>query len=181
MFQMTKDNIITIPDPLLRTKSQRIGFIDDEIKQLSADMVAATLDWEDSRQHETGAALAAVQVAKLLRLIVIRQDFEDKDNRTFRTIINPEVVKAEGEPTESMEGCLSVGDIYGKVLRYPKVKIKGLDLDGRQIRLTATGFLAQVLQHEIDHTNGIVFVDRIKDPAKLFRLQPDGSFIPLKA
>lgn len=178
---MTKNDIITIPNPLLRSKSQRIGYIDDEIRQLASDMIKATLDWEDSRQHETGAALAAIQVAKPVRLIVIRNDFDNKDDRSFQALINPEIIKSEGEPTESMEGCLSVGDTYGKVLRYPKVKLKGLDLDGRPIRLTATGFLAQVLQHEVDHTNGIVFVDRIKDPAKLFRLQPDGSFIPLKA
>jgi peptide deformylase len=177
---MNKSDIITIPNPLLRTKSKKVGFIDDEIKQLAANMVSATLDWEDSREHETGAALAAIQIAKPLKLVVVRQDFDDKNNRTFRTIINPEIVKVEGVQIESMEGCLSVGDIYGKVLRYPKIKVKGLDLDGRPIRITATGFLAQVLQHEIDHTNGIVFVDRIKDPSKLFRLQPDGSFATLR-
>lgn len=177
---MNRHDIITIPNPLLRTRSQRISYIDDQIKQLATDMMAVTLDWEDSREHETGAALAAVQIAKPLRLVVIRQNFDDRDNRTFSTIVNPEIVKTEGEPTEELEGCLSVGDLYGKVARYPKVKIKALDLNGKPIRLTATGFLARVLQHEIDHTNGIVFVDRIFDPTKLFRLQPNGKFTPLE-
>ncbi len=177
---MNRHDIITIPNPLLRSKSQRISFIDDQIKQLAADMMAVTLDWEDSREHETGAALAAVQVAKPIRLVVIRNNFDDKDDRTFQAIINPEIVKAEGTPTEELEGCLSVGDLYGKVDRYPKIKVKALDLDGKPIRLTTTGFLARVLQHEIDHTNGVVFVDRITDPAKLFHLQPDGKFIPVK-
>ncbi len=178
---MTKKDIITLPDPRLRQRSQRIGYIDDGVKQLAEDMMAATLDWEDDREHETGAALAAVQVGKLLRVVVVRNDFEHKEDRTFGVLINPEIVKAEGEPTEEMEGCLSVGDIYGKVTRYPKIKVKALGLDGKQIRITATGFLAQVLQHEIDHTNGIVFVDRVEDPHKLFRIQPDGKFKPVEA
>jgi peptide deformylase len=93
--------------------------------------------------------------------------------------INPEIVKAEGEPTEELEGCLSVTDIYGSVARYPKVKVKALSLDGRQVRVTATGFLARVFQHEIDHTNGIVFVDRVDNPRKLFRLGNDGKFTAL--
>ena len=178
---MTRNDIITIPSPLLRTKSQRISYIDEDIKQLASDMMAATLDWEDHREHESGAALAAVQVARNVRLVIIRQDFEDKTNRAFNVLVNPEIVKAEGEPHESMEGCLSVGDLYGRVMRFPKVKVKALDLEGHPVRITATGFLAEVLQHEIDHTNGIVFVDRITDPSKLFHLQPDGKFIAVKA
>ena len=75
---------------------------------------------------------------------------------------------------------LSVSDIYGSVARYPKVKVKALGLDGQQVRITATGFLARVMQHEIDHTNGIVFVDRVEDPHKLYRLDAKGHFSPLK-
>ena len=142
-------------------------------------MIAATLDWEASREHEFGAALAAVQVAQPYRLVVIRDDFDDKANKSFSIFINPEIVKAEGKPTEELEGCLSVSDIYGSVARYPKVKIKALNLDGQPVRVTATGFLARVFQHEIDHTNGIVFVDRIEDPHKLLKLGPDGKFSPI--
>lgn len=162
---------------MLREKSKRVGFIDAEIRQLSQDMIDVTLDWESSRDHETGAALAAVQIAKPLRVVVIRNDFDDKKNREFTTFINPEIVKLEGEPTEELEGCLSVESLYGSVLRYPKVKLKAKNLNGDEVRLTATGFLARVIQHEIDHTNGIVFVDRINDATKLLKLQPDGSFV----
>ncbi|HVQ43464.1 MAG TPA: peptide deformylase [Candidatus Saccharimonadia bacterium] len=176
---MTLKDIISIPNPLLRERSKRIGHVDGEIRALAESMITATLDWESSREHEFGAALAAVQVAKPYRLVVIRDDFDDKTNKTFGVFINPEIVKAEGEPTEELEGCLSVKDVYGSVARYPKVKIKALNLDGQPIRVTATGFLARVFQHEIDHTNGIVFVDRIDDPRKLFKLQPDGKFTPL--
>ncbi len=177
---MTRNDIITIPNPLLRTKSKRVSFFDNELKSLAGDMINVTLDWEAHRQHETGAALAAVQIAKPMRLVVIRENFEDKQNQQFHTLVNPEIVKSEGVPTEDLEGCLSVGDIYGKVLRYPKIKVKAFDLEGKPIRLTATGFLARVLQHEIDHTNGIVFVDRVSDPSKLFHLEPDGKFTPIK-
>jgi peptide deformylase len=176
---MTSEDIITIPNPILHERSKRIGHVDPEIQQLAEDMIRATLDWEASREHEFGAALAAVQVSKLYRLVVIRDDFDNKEEKSFSVFINPEIVKAEGEPTEELEGCLSVKDIYGSVSRYPKVKVKALNLEGRQVRVTATGFLARVFQHEIDHTNGIVFVDRIKDPKKLFRLKDDGKFIPL--
>ena len=176
---MTKDDIITLPDKRLRQISKRIGHVDQSIERLAGDMIAALLDWEDSRQHEIGAALAAVQVAQNLRLIVIREDFEDKDNRSFGVYINPEVVKYEGEPSEDMEGCLSVADIYGQVARYPKIKVKALNLDGKEVRLTVTDFLARVFQHEIDHTKGKLFVDHITDPAKLFRLEKSGDFKPL--
>lgn len=176
---MTAKDIVTIPNPILRQRSKRIGHIDSEIETLAQSMIAATLDWEANREHEFGAALAAVQVARLDRIVVIRDDFDDKSNLAFSVFINPEIVKAEGEPTEELEGCLSVTDIYGSVSRYPKVKVKALNLDGRPIRVTATGFLARVFQHEIDHTNGIVFVDRVENPRKLFRLGRDGKFTAL--
>jgi len=153
---MNLDDIITIPDPKLRERSKRIGHIDESTRRMARDMIAATLDWEASREHEFGAALAAVQVGQMDRLVVIRDDFDDKANKSFSVFINPEIVKAEGEPTEELEGCLSVKDIYGSVNRYPKVKVKALNLDGQPVRVTATGFLARVFQHEIDHTNGIV-------------------------
>jgi peptide deformylase len=120
-----------------------------------------------------------VQVAKNYRVIIIRDDFEDKSNKSFSVFINPEIVKAEGAPAEELEGCLSVKDIYGSVARYPKVKIKALNLSGQPVRVTATGFLARVFQHEIDHTNGTVFTDRVDNPRKLFRLGSDGKFTPL--
>lgn len=176
---MTPVPLITIPNPLLRQRSKRIGHIDQSITDLVKLMIVTTLDWEAGREHEFGAALAAVQIAKLYRLVVIREDFDDKSNQTFHVFINPEIVKTEGEPVEELEGCLSVVDIYGAVMRYPKVKVKALNLEGREVRVTATGFLARVFQHEIDHTNGLVFVDRITDPEKLFRLQANGKFTPL--
>lgn len=171
-----KDHIITLPDTRLRRKSLRVGHIDPSTEKLARQMIASTLDWEESRKHEFGAALAAIQIAQPYRVIIIRNDFENKDDKSFGVFINPEIVKTEGDPVEAMEGCLSVKDVYGSVPRYPKIKMKALNLAGQPIRLTATGFLARVIQHEIDHCEGKLFVDRVKDVSKLFRLEEDGQF-----
>jgi peptide deformylase len=81
---------------------------------------------------------------------------------------------------EDFEGCLSIKNIYGRVPRYDKVKVKALDLSGKELRLSAEGFLARVLQHEIDHTKGTVFIDHIKDKVEaFFELKDDGSLEPL--
>lgn len=172
----TKDDIITLPNPHLRQKSQKVGFIDEKIQQLVADMEAATLDWEDSRDHEVGVALAAVQIDQLYRVVVVRNNFDDKNDRSFITLINPEITKYEGVIEEDFEGCLSILDTYGKVPRHSKVRVKALNSEGKEIRVTAEGFLARVMQHEIDHTNGTVFIDHIKDnPEAFYRLSPDGK------
>lgn len=177
---MDKSNIITLPNENLRKRSKKVGLITDEIKKLIKDMQDATLSWEDSRQHELGVALAAVQINKHLRIVVVRNNFEDKSDRGFQVYINPEITKSYGEITEDYEGCLSVKNIYGKVPRYSKVKIKAINSEGREIRLKAEGFLARVLQHEIDHTKGIVFIDHIKEKTEsFFKLKDDGSLEPL--
>ncbi|MDQ5972594.1 MAG: peptide deformylase [Patescibacteria group bacterium] len=171
-----KDSIITLPNDHLRQRSQKVGLVTPEIVQLIANMEAATLDWEDSREHEVGVALAAVQIDQMYRVVVIRSNFNDKNDRSFQVFINPEITKHEGELVEDYEGCLSIKDVYGKVKRYNKVRVKALDINGREFRTTATGFLARVFQHEIDHTKGIVFIDHIKDnPEAFYRLNKDGK------
>lgn len=173
---MQKSDIITLPNPHLRQRSQKVGFISEEILALIRGMQEATLDWEDSRDHEVGVALAAIQVDRPLRIVVIRNNFDNKKDRTFSVFINPAITKYEGEIVEDYEGCLSVPDVYGKVPRHSKVRVKALDINGKEVRLTAEGFLARIFQHEIDHTNGIVFIDRIKDePKAFFRLKQDGG------
>ncbi len=177
---MNKNNIITLPHSSLRTRSKKVGLISPEITQLIADMQSATLDWEDNRAHEVGVALAAVQVDTLLRIVVVRNNFDDKKDRTFQIFVNPEITKYEGKQIEDFEGCLSVKDIYGKVSRYEKVRVKALDENGNPVRLTAEGFLARVFQHEIDHTNGILFIDHIRDNSSaFFKLDDKGHLEPL--
>ena len=171
-----RDSLITLPNPNLRTRSKKVGFIDDKIKQLIEDMRNATLDWEDSRENEVGVALAAIQIDQPYRVVIIRDNFEDKNNRNFTVFINPVITKYEGDIVKDYEGCLSVKDIYGHVPRYQKVRVKAQNEDGKEFRVTATDFLARVFQHEVDHTNGIVFVDHIKNsPQDFYILGSDGQ------
>lgn len=172
---MNRNNIITLPNPHLREKSRKIHVITDEVKELIKGMEQATLDWEEHRPHELGVALAAVQIDQLFRAVIIRSDFDDRDNRTFFPLINPEIVKLEGSIQYDHEGCLSVRDIYGLVPRHTKVRVRAMDLQGNEIRLKAEGFLARVLQHEIDHTNGLLFIDHIKNNDAFFKLSDNGE------
>ncbi len=177
---MSISGLITLPNAHLRQKSKRVHVIDDAIAELVENMQLATLEWEDSREHEEGVALAAVQLDKPYRVVVIRNNFDDKSDRTFQTFINPEITKFEGEIEEDYEGCLSITDVYGKVPRHTKVRIKALNLEGREVRVKAEGFLARVFQHEIDHTNGVLFVDHIKDKQDaFFTLTESGKLEPL--
>jgi len=170
----TKQNIITLPNPNLREKSVKVSEINDEVLQLIDDMLAAALDWESSRPHEVAVALAAVQINRLQRVVIIREDFNDKMNQNFTVLINPKIVKFEGEITAEQEGCLSIKDVYGLVPRHSKVRVKALDIDGNEIRFKSPNpFLARVIQHEIDHTNGICFIDHIADQKDVFSVLTD--------
>jgi peptide deformylase len=177
---MKKEAIITLPNTHLRQKSQKVHVITDDTIQLINDMTSASIDWEDSRPHEISAALAAVQIDNLQRVIIVRSDFDDKAARDFTALINPEIVKHEGTLTHDYEGCLSVSGIYGKVPRNSKIRVKALDLEGNEVRFKAEGFLARVIQHEIDHTNGTLFIDHIHDQTDAFyTLDEKGDLQPL--
>ena len=173
---MTKEDIISLPNPHLRETSVRVSEVDDATLSLIKDMTDAAIDWEASRPHEISAALAAVQIDRLDRVVIIRSDFDDKDSREFTALINPEIVKYEGSVVADYEGCLSVKDVYGKVPRHTKIRVKAIDIEGNEVRFKADGFLARVIQHEIDHTRGIVFIDHIKDdPTAFYRLDEKGE------
>lgn len=177
---MNKDNIITLPEPNLRKRSAKVGIITDEVKKLIQNMIDATIDWENSRDHEAAVGLAAIQVNELYRVFIIRNDFENTDDKNFTVFINPEIVKKIGPMEEDYEGCLSVPDIYGKVPRYQSVKVKAMNEKGQSFRVTAHGYLARILQHEVDHTHGVVFIDHIKNKKDaFFRLLPEGGLEPL--
>lgn len=178
---MSKDDIITLPNPHLREKSTRVREISDKVLGLVEKMTAAAVDWENSRPHEISAALAAVQLDHLDRVIIVRSDFDDKEDKSFTALINPEIVKYEGVIEADYEGCLSVRDIYGKVPRHTKIRVKATNIDGEEVRFKAEGFLARVIQHEIDHTQGIVFIDHIKDQEEAFyTLDEKGELQPLE-
>lgn len=170
-------NLITIPDKILRMKSKRIGYVDDSIRQLAADMIETTLNWD--HDSEFGAALAAIQVGEPIRLTVVRDSFESSKDKNFTTLINPEIVKSSPEMVTDIEGCLSVPGIYGRVKRHLKVKVKAQDQQGNEVRLTLEGFAARVLQHEIDHMHGVIFLDHIKDSKNLLSIDKEGQLSPL--
>ena len=177
---MTKEDIITLPNPNLREKSKKIGVIDDATLKLVKDMTDAAIDWENSRPHEISAALAAVQIDVLQRVVIVRSDFDNKKSNEFTALLNPEIVKYEGAIVEDFEGCLSVREVYGNVPRYDKIRVRAMNIEGEEVRFKAEGFLARVIQHEIDHTNGIVFIDHLRDsPESFYKLDDKGELQPL--
>lgn len=172
--------IITTPDPRLRQKSKKVSHITAETEKIVSDMIQASLDWEHGHPHEISTAMAAPQMGINQRIIIVRDNLEDKSNNHFTALINPEVIKTEGKIIADYEGCLSVPFIYGLVSRPEKVRIKAKTLDGTEVRIKARDFLARILLHEIDHLDGVLFVDHIKNqPDAFFELDQQGDLKPL--
>lgn len=172
--------IITTPDPRLRQKSTKVGFPDDSTKKIINEMIAASLDWEKSHPHELSAAMAAPQLGINKRIIIVRDDTDNKKNSSFTALLDPEVIKTDGKITKDYEGCFSVPFLYGLVPRPEKARIKAKLLDGREVRIKVDGMLARTLLHEIDHLNGILFIDHIKDDKDaFFELDEDGELQPV--
>ena len=177
---MKKEAIIALPNQRLRHKSNKVTSITPEIKKLVKDMVSVSLDWEDSRPHELSAALAAIQIDSPNKVVIIRDEFEDKAARTFTALVNPKIIKFEGQIENDYEGCLSVPGVYGLVPRHSKIRVQAMDINGNEVRFKADGFLARLIQHEVDHTNGIVFIDHIRDKKDaFFELDEKGELEPL--
>ena len=172
--------IITTPDPRLREKSAKVRAITDETRAIISDMVAKSLEWEQQHPYELSAAMAAPQLGVNQRIIIIRDDLDDKQNNHFTALINPEVIRTEGKIETDFEGCLSVPEIYGRVGRPRKAKIKAQLEDGTEVRLKAEGFLARTILHEIDHLDGILFIDHIRGHKDAFyRMNDKGDLEPI--
>ena len=172
--------IITTPDKRLREKSEKVRVIDDEILKIIAEMRKLSLDWESKHPYELSAAMAAPQMGVNKRIIIIRDDMEDKKNASFTALISPEVIRTEGKTKTDYEGCLSVPSIYGMVPRATKVKVKAMLEDGTEVRIKATDELARTLLHEIDHLNGILFIDHIKGKKDAFyEMNDKGDLVPV--
>ena len=154
--------IITTPDARLREKSEKVRTIDDEVLEVISDMRKLSLDWEKEHPYELSAAMAAPQMGVNKRIIIIRDDMSDKKKATFTALINPEVIKAEGRVKKDYEGCLAVPSVYGMVPRATKVRVKAKLEDGTEVRIKAVDELARTLLHEIDHLDGVLFIDHIK-------------------
>lgn len=144
--------ICKYPDPVLQIKADPLKGLDPSLEKLIEDMI-------ETMYHAPGIGLAATQVGKPIRVIVF--DLHPREEgRNPSCLINPEIIEAEGEQSLE-EGCLSVPEYYSDVKRKAKVKVRGLDIKGKPVEICGEGVLATVLQHEIDHLDGILFIDRI--------------------
>jgi len=155
--------IRTLPDPVLRQKAKRVTKIDDSIQKLIDDMI------DTLRADPNRAGLAAPQVGVLLRIAVI-----EVPEQELITMINPEIVKKEGERIVQ-EGCLSVPGYFGEIKRAVTVKVKAKDRNGKEFRIKAQGLLAQALEQEIEHLDGILYIDHLESSEKLFEIIKEGE------
>jgi len=147
-----------LPDPILRRKAIKIAKITPQLKKLVENMV-------ETMRDQSGVGLAANQVGSLQKVAVI----ETPDMEEPMVLINPEIMKTEGE-RQVIEGCLSVPGWRGTVNRSEKVRVKAMGLDGKTYRLNAEDLLAQALEHEIDHLNGILYIDHLANHESLWKI-----------
>ena len=147
-------------DDILRKKAKKLPVIDTPVQNLIDSMI-------ETMRFTHGVGLAAPQIGKSLRIITLQMPGEDA-----KVIINPEIVNIFGEQ-EVTEGCLSIPGYYGEIKRSAEVMVKGEDRYGKPIRIKGIGLMAEALEHEIDHLNGVLYIDHIEHPAKLHRIDPD--------
>ena len=152
--KMTVRTVHVLPDPVLRQKAKKVSKIDMSVQQLIDDMV-------ETMRAASGIGLAAPQVGVPLRVAVIEMPGDE-----VIVLINPEIVKKQGERLVQ-EGCLSIPGYHGEISRSVWVKVKAKNRHGRDIRLKGEELLAQALEHEIDHLNGVLYIDRLDGPDKL--------------
>jgi len=155
---VTIREIVKIGAPVLRQRAKKVHRIDDSIKALIADLI-------DTVRAAPGAGLAAPQIGVPLRVLVTNH--EDH----IRVIINPEIVWESEEEVEGDEGCLSIPGYYGPVMRKESVVVRYLGRNGKAAKIKAEDWEARILQHEIDHLNGILYIDRVQDKSLIRRVE----------
>lgn len=170
---MAVREILTSEHPVLRQKAKRVKKIDAALQKLIDDMI-------ETMEAAPGQGLAAPQVGVSLRVIVVNAcPGEEPDEEPVQLqLINPEIVESSGEQIGE-EGCLSIPGLIGIVKRYRDVTVRALNRKGKPVKIKASRNLARVLQHEIDHLDGILFTDRLEKPEHLFRVNDKGERIPL--
>lgn len=157
---MTIREVRHLPDTVLRGKAKRVTIIDKSILRLIDDMIA-------TMQQANGVGLAAPQIGVPLRVVVLELPEEEP-----LAIINPEVVKRSGE-REVVEGCLSAPGYQGMIKRSTSITVKGLNRKGEKIRIKATDLMAQALEHELDHLNGVLYIDHLESEDMLYKIEPE--------
>ena len=151
-MNMSKLEIVTYPDKFLSQPTQPLEDIDGKVQEMINHM-------SDTMYEAPGVGLAAIQVGWNKSLLIY--DVTRDEKRSLHVLVNPKIISREGEILSEDEGCLSVPDFRADVKRAAAVTVEGYDREGKPVKLDAEGFLAIVLQHEIDHLNGILFIDRI--------------------
>jgi peptide deformylase len=161
---MTKLEIIKLPNPILRQKTRPVTRFDGELQELIDKMIAAM-------REANGVGLAAPQVNRNLQLSVIETlpKYDDKeqeipDSRQLFVIANPEIVWRSRSLVDGVEGCLSIPGYVGEVERHEAIRVRAQDRHGKKIKLRLTGWTARIFQHEIDHLNGVLYIDKLTDP-----------------
>jgi peptide deformylase len=162
---MAVREIKILPAPVLRQKAKRVSSIDASIKKLVKDMF-------ETMYQAPGVGLAAPQVGVSLRICVIAVPGEEEGEMAEYCLINPEIVKKKGQRI-LREGCLSVPGFYAEIPRSEQVTVKGKDQYGKDVRIKAEGLLAQALEHEIDHLNGVLYIDYLDSMDKLRKVEPE--------
>jgi len=172
---MTVRKIYTLGEPVLRRPAKKVSQFNKALQELVDDMV-------ETMQSADGIGLAAPQIGISQRIIVVQlpEEYEHPLAGKLFALVNPEIVERSEEEAIENEGCLSIPNIIGPVKRSLRVTVKGKDVRGRPTRVEADGFLARAFQHEIDHLDGILFIDRVESPELLRRVTPEGEVVPLE-
>ena len=158
--------IVQVGNPILRQKAKKIHHFDPSLSKLVRDML-------ETMHDARGIGLAAPQIGLPIRLFVIEYDSKETEKHHRIAMANPEIVTSEGEQI-GLDGCLSIPGYYGvNVRRASRVVVRGQDVRGKAMKIEATGLLAWALQHEIDHLNGILYIDRLDSPDDLREVRPE--------
>ncbi|MCL4560361.1 MAG: peptide deformylase [Chloroflexi bacterium] len=152
---MSKREIVTLPDPILRRKARKVTVFNKDLQILIDDMV-------ETMREAPGVGLAAPQVGVSSRVIVVEygDDEDDEAPKKLYTLVNPEIIQTSSDIESGVEACLSIPDLVGDVERFLQVTVKGINRRGQPVRIKASGWLARIFQHEIDHLDGVLYVDR---------------------
>ncbi len=153
---MALREIVTLPQPVLRRKARKVADFGPELQTIIEDMI-------ETMRAAPGVGLAAPQVDVPLRLIVVEYGDEEEEEsapKKLYVVANPEITRVSGEMVVGNEACLSIPGLVGEVERHAAVMVKGLNRQGKPVKIKASGWLARIFQHEIDHLDGILFVDR---------------------
>jgi len=168
---MTVREIVTLPQAILRHKARKVTDFGPDLQSLADDMV-------ETLRQAPGVGLASPQVGESLRLVVIEYGDDDDENVPSKlyVVVNPEITRTSEEKIVATEGCLSIPGVQGDVERFQAVTVKGLNRHGRPMTVKAKGWLARIFQHEIDHLDGVLFVDRAE---KLWQAEEhQGQVVP---